>query len=110
VTRGDISAEDLKEKQVCQSFSWSSLCSETNLIIMQLALTSLCCHVFFLLFELSLICHELILVVSIDGCLCGVCISTHNILCLTQAKAMQDPEIQGILSDPIMQQASIVWT
>jgi stress-induced-phosphoprotein 1 len=27
-----------------------------------------------------------------------------------QAKAMQDPEIQGILSDPIMRQASILWT
>ncbi len=70
--RGDISAEELKEKQVCQSFSWSSLCSEANLFVMQLALTSLCCHVFLLLFELSLICHELILEASIDGCLCGV--------------------------------------
>jgi hypothetical protein len=27
-----------------------------------------------------------------------------------QAKAMQDPEIQGILSDPIMRQASVGWT
>ncbi len=71
MTRGDISAEDLKEKQVCQSFSWSNLCSETNLIVMQLSLTSLCRHVFLLLFELSLICHELILVAYIDDCLCG---------------------------------------
>lgn len=82
MNRGDISAEDLKEKQVEYTLNQLDNCHRRAIEFNYL---SWLCEYWT---SMLIICKT----------------SSYILEFVAQAKAMQDPEIQNILSDPIMRQ------